>query len=122
MSPASRSRASRGAVTLAALLACAGVRAHDTWFAPLAPDAHGGVALALGTGNHFPVHESAIDAKYLVRSGCRAASDGRTIALQRSADAPNALQLRAQAAPTQALSCWAQTTPFEVELARRWTC
>jgi hypothetical protein len=75
------------------------------------------VALALGTGNRFPLLESGIDAKFLVRSGCRGDVGERTIALQPMGNAPNALNLRVQAADTHSLSCWAQTTPFEVELA-----
>lgn len=91
--------------------------AHDTWFAPLPDDATGGVTLALGTGNRFPLHDSGIDAKYLVRSGCRAGPDQPLLVLQAVADAPNALELRVPAQRGRSLSCWAQTSPFEVALA-----
>jgi Domain of unknown function (DUF4198) len=103
--------------TQALALALAGAAlpasAHDTWFAPQ-PAAAGPVALALGTGNQFPLLESGIAAKYLVRSGCR--SGDAAVALQPAGDAPNALLLHALAEPEQALTCWAQSTPFEVAL------
>ena len=37
----------------------------------------------LGTGNQFPVHESGVGVEYLVRSGCRSATQAQPIALQR---------------------------------------
>lgn len=91
-------------------------RAHDTWFAPLPADAPGSVALALGTGNHFPVQESGIGMQYLLYSGCRGELGRAPLALQRTADAPTALQLRVRAEAGQPLTCWAQTASFEVEL------
>ena len=90
--------------------------AHDTWFAPLPGDTHGSIALALGTGNQFPVQESGIDIRHLLYSGCRQRPASAPIALQRSADAPTALHLRVRAEPAQALTCWAQTAAFEVQL------
>jgi hypothetical protein len=101
---------------LAVTLGCA-AHAHDTWFAPLPADGRGGVALALGTGNQFPVQESGIDIQYLVYSGCRHEPGGAPIALQRTADAPTALNVRVRAERGLPLSCWAQTTSFDVELA-----
>jgi hypothetical protein len=103
------------AVALAA--AAHGALAHDTWFAPLPADGRGGVALALGTGNQFPLQESGIDIKHLVYSGCRHEPRSAPIALQRTADAPTALHVRARAERGLPLSCWAQTAAFEVELA-----
>ncbi len=91
--------------------------AHDTWFAPLPADARGGVALALGTGNQFPVQESGIDMQHLLYSGCRREAGGAPLTLQRVADAPTALQLRVRAERGAPLSCWAQTAAFDVELA-----
>lgn len=91
-------------------------RAHDTWFAPLPADAPSSVALALGTGNRFPVQESGIDMQYLLHSGCRGELGRAPLALQRTADAPTALQLRVRAEAGQPLTCWAQTASFEVEL------
>ena len=107
-------------VALAGVLAAAGsgASAHDTWFAPRASDSPAEVALMLGTGNQFPLHESGVGFEYLVRSGCRSDAQGsQPIALQRVDDAPTALWLRAPARPDRPLSCWAQLTPFEVELA-----
>jgi hypothetical protein len=103
------------AAALAAALNTA--HAHDTWFAPLPADAHGGIALALGTGNQFPVQESGIDIRHLQYSGCRHEAGGAPIALQRSADAPTALKLRVRAERGLPLSCWAQTGSFDVDLA-----
>ena len=61
--------------------------------------------------------ESGIDIKHLVHSGCRHAPDSAPIALQRTADAPTALHVRVRAERGLPLSCWAQTAPFDVELA-----
>jgi hypothetical protein len=91
-------------------------RAHDTWFAALPADAPGSVALALGTGNRFPVHESGIDMQYLLHSGCRGELGSAPLTLQRTADAPTALKLGVRADRAQPLSCWAQTAAFDVEL------
>ena len=91
--------------------------AHDTWFAPLPAKANGGVALALGTGNQFPVQESGIDIQHLLYSGCRHEAGSAPIALQRTADAATALHVRVRAERGLPLTCWAQTAAFEVELA-----
>jgi Domain of unknown function (DUF4198) len=91
--------------------------AHDTWFAPLPAKNGAGVALALGTGNRFPVLESGIDIKHLVHSGCRHTPESTPIALQRTADAPTALHVHVRAERGLPLSCWAQTEAFDVELA-----
>jgi hypothetical protein len=90
--------------------------AHDTWFAPLPADAPGSVALALGTGNQFPVQESGIGMQYLLYSGCRGEPGSAPLTLQRTADAPTALQLRVRTDSGRPLTCWAQTSSFEVEL------
>jgi hypothetical protein len=103
------------ALALAAAAHCA--FAHDTWFAPLPTGTDGGVALALGTGNQFPVQESGIDIKHLVYSGCRHEPSSAPMALQRTADAPTALNVRVRAERGLPLSCWAQTASFDVELA-----
>jgi hypothetical protein len=110
-----RFRRHAAAAALAAVLGGA-AQAHDTWFAPL-PAARGGIALALGTGNQFPVHESGIDIKHLLYSGCRHEPGGAPMALQRTADAPTALHVRVRAERGLPLSCWAQTAAFDVELA-----
>jgi hypothetical protein len=109
---------SRLALAAALLCAAASAAAHDTWFAPRAADRAGEVALMLGTGNQFPVHESGVAFEYLARSGCRGdAPQSQPIALQRVDDAPAALWLRAPARSDRPLSCWAQLSPFEIELA-----
>lgn len=93
-----------------ALLASAPAHAHDTWFQPEGADAQGRVVLALGTGNRFPVQETAIGAEYLLRAGCDAAGALAPVGLRDSA-----LLLRTP--PVGAgLSCWAQSQPFEVTL------
>jgi Domain of unknown function (DUF4198) len=104
---------------LACLLAAfaSGACAHDTWFAPRAAGNPAEVALMLGTGNQFPVQESGVAFEYLVRSGCRHDAQGKPIALQRVGDAATALWLRVPARADQPLSCWAQLSPFEVQLA-----
>jgi len=71
----------------------------------------------LGTGNQFPVHESGVGFEYLERSGCRSDAHGQPVALQRVNNAPHALWLSAKVRSDQPLSCWAQLSPFEVQLA-----
>ena len=93
-------------LALAALIAAGPVLAHDTWFAP-ADD-----TLALGTGNVYPLQESGIDARYLARDGC--GSEAGTTRLTPLRNVDNALIVAAPAGPA---SCWAQLTPFEIELA-----
>lgn len=87
--------------------------AHDSWFARLGSLAGGEPLLALGTGNQFPVLEFAIDARFLVREGCRAA-DGQTRPMRPTRVASTALVLR----PGQpgSTTCWAQLQPFDVEV------
>ena len=103
------------ACALAGTASCA--MAHDTWFTPRPSNRTAEVALALGTGNRFPVHETGVGIEYLMRSGCRGDAKAPPIALQRVDDAPTALWLRASARSDQPLSCWAQLSPFEVQLA-----
>ena len=104
------------AIACVLVASATGASAHDTWFAPRGSAKAGEIALALGTGNQFPIHESGVGFEYLVRSGCRQAQQAQPIALRRVDDAPTALWLRASARTDQALSCWAQLAPFEVEL------
>jgi hypothetical protein len=83
--------------------------AHDTWFERTGPG-----ELALGTGNRYPVHETAVGAEYLVAQGCRTASGAgseRTMQPMRLVD--SALVLRAR---PQAAACWAQLVPLDIEL------
>ena len=109
-------RARSAAMALAVALSAGASHAHDTWFAPLPSDTPCSVALALGTGNRFPVHESGIGMQHLLVSGCRTEPGAAPVSLQRSGDAPTALHVRVRAERAQALTCWAQTAAFEVEL------
>lgn len=98
----------RHLLTCLCLLAlAAGAQAHDTWFEPL-PDGR----LALGTGNRYPVQETAVGREYLQRQGCRATA-GAERTMQPLQHTDHALLL--QPAPG-ASSCWAQLVPLEIEL------
>jgi len=103
---------------LGALVVCvtaaATARAHDTWFAVRGATLPGNAVLALGTGNQFPVQESTIAAKHLQAHGCRQGS--KELALTAVASTKTALLLRAQPSGKQALTCWAQLVPFEIEI------
>jgi len=109
----------RSLLVAALLAACGGpVAAHDTWFEPR-PAVGGQPRLALGTGNQFPVRETGIDARYLASAGCLGERSGR-VALGRVADEPAALVLAPmrRVAEGEALRCWAQLEPFDLELER----
>lgn len=96
---------------LAAALLSIGMHAaaHDTWFAPQAD------ALALTTGNRFPVGETAVDVAYFAKSGCRAADGTRhRLSLHRYTDQATLLR---GAAPATGISCFVQLMPLDVELA-----
>ncbi len=107
-------------VRAVALLALAtGAAAHDTWFQPLPPTPAGQLVFALGTGNRFPVYEFALGYEYVVASGCR--GDGASAApLAHVEDRPTALVVRSASPlkPAAGLTCWAQLTPFDVEVPR----
>ncbi len=98
-----------GAGVLLAALACP-AQAHDSWFERL-PGGAAQPLLQLGTGNQFPVRETAIGAEYLVRQGCQGAAGGLGLTAVRYT--PSALLLRA---PALATSCWVQLTPLDIEL------
>jgi hypothetical protein len=95
---------------VAAWLAAAPAAAHDTWFAPQ-PDG----TLALGTGNRFPVQETAVGPEYLERQGCRVGNGDAAAArpMQPLHHTEQALLLRPAAG---ARSCWAQLLPLDIEL------
>jgi hypothetical protein len=102
------------AVTLL-LLASAPALAHDTWFHREALDGAGRWTLWLGTGNQYPVQETPLAAEALQRAACRRADEApRPLLPLRALD--KALQLRTPPA-AGGLSCWAQSLPFEIELA-----
>ena len=89
-------------------------QAHDTWFEPRGQRGAGGVFIALGTGNQFPLHDTAVDAQYLERRGCREA--GQAVALEALGNTSTALLLRTRPKGSAAMSCWAQLVSFEIEL------
>lgn len=102
--------------TLAAGLLAAGPSlGHDTWFEPVDAAGAGPRLLALGTGNQFPLQETAIGAEYLVAAACRGAA-GDPLPLQPVQTTDRALLLRSPPAGN-GLSCWAQSQPFEITLA-----
>jgi Domain of unknown function (DUF4198) len=106
-------------IAAAALLAAAAgaACAHDTWFEPLSSTPAGHVVFALGTGTHFPIHEFALAYESIVASGCR--GEGVTAApLAHVENRPTTVVVRS-ATPLNArsaLTCWAQVTPFDVEV------
>jgi len=100
---------------LLAILLSAPVLAHDTWFHHEPADAAGRRTLALGTGNQFPVQETAIGPGYLQQAACRP-GDGATLPLTPLHHHDTALLLQLPPAAGR-LSCWAQVQPFEIELA-----
>jgi hypothetical protein len=90
-------------------LASAAAQAHDTWFEAGPPG-----QLALGTGNRYPVHETAVAPEYLEAQGCRsAAGAGSEKGLQPTRLVDTALLLRT---PPRAAACWAQLVPLDIEL------
>jgi len=106
------------AVLLAALASSA--LAHDTWFQPLPSTPAGHVVFALGTGTRFPVYEFPLGYEYVVASGCR--GDGANAApLAHVEDRPTHLVVRSatpvkSATSASGLTCWAQLSPFDVEV------
>lgn len=105
-------------LALALLTGAAPAAAHDTWFQPLAPSsasASAAPALALGTGNRIPRHETAIGMEFLARQGC---SDTRGRVLP---DPMTLLRYELHAtvlhAPVGARTCWAQLVPLNLALA-----
>lgn len=95
------------AVALALAAAAGGAAAHDTWFAPQA-----GGRLRLGTGNQFPVLDAPIATEYLPRQACVGAAGSLPPMAALGYD-DTALVLQP---PAGALSCWVQSTAFDVEL------
>lgn len=91
-------------------------RAHDTWFELREQPSATEQALALGTGNRFPVMEYPLGMEQLRHAGCRGDA-GATLPLAHDADEPQALRLRvARPIGGVALTCWTQTQAFEIEL------
>lgn len=117
-----------------------GAQAHDSWLSAAQPPRPmpGRTVLALSTGAHFPVQETAIAPEYLRAQGCRGlplATSGDAGQAARPAPAPapaqplavlgladTALLLAVPSAlagpdqPAQPASCWLQTSAFELDL------
>ena len=94
------------------LLAVAGpAQAHDTWLWPQAPEVGAPVVLALGTGNRFPIYETAVAPEFFERQGCNPGDSATRLAPLRYG--PGSLLLKAE---TGARSCWVQLVPLDVEL------
>lgn len=93
-------------------------QAHDTWFELRPAPQPGELRLALGTGNRFPVMEFPLGIEQLRLSGCRAEA-ATASPLAHDGDETRALRLRlaGNVGEPGALSCWAQTQSFQVELA-----
>jgi len=76
----------------------------------------GDVVFTIGTGTRFPIYEFALAYEYIAASGCR--GEGATAApLAHVADRPTAAVVRSATRlnPRNALTCWAQLAPFDVE-------
>ncbi len=115
----SRMKSAPQLIAAALALASGAAAAHDTWFETLPAQAGAsGTLLALGTGNQYPLQEFSIDAHYLASRGCRVAgpqaASAAPLALKALRNTPTSLVLQA---PNKAATCWAQLTPFDVELA-----
>ncbi|MCY7315651.1 MAG: DUF4198 domain-containing protein [Rubrivivax sp.] len=98
---------------LATLLATTAAQAHDTWFEPLAgPRGAAPRIVVLGTGNRFPVRETAVAPQYFAAQGCERAEAGK--ASLRTLDLlPDGTRLLA---PPDAARCWVQLQPLEIEI------
>ena len=113
-------RAARRVATLAMLgVAATAATAHDSWFqiqsGPTADDA-AAWTLALGTGDRFPLMEFPLATEYLPRHGCRS-PQGPTQALREAGLSANSQQLRTPAGAGGPMSCWAQSSSFDVTLS-----
>lgn len=107
----------RLAVALAAALLSATAAGHDTWFVDQGRSERGERLLALGSGNAYPVMETAVPVQQLEQSGCLVAG-GRRESLRWVMDAPQALVMRTArpVAATAGVNCWAQLAGIDIEL------
>jgi len=103
------------AACLLALFTVGPAFAHDTWFEAKSHKQPGRLLMALGTGNQFPELEFPMDLRYLTQHGCQ--QDGKPMALQGVAMAAKSLLLMTQAPGAGPVTCWAQSIPFELEMA-----
>ena len=106
--------ARRLAALCAVLCFAAGVaRAHDSWLSPA-----GGSALALATGNRYPVQEIGPGAASVKRSGC-GDGESQAIPLRPTREQPRWLEMAAGATDSALppLSCWAELQAAQIELS-----
>ena len=107
----------RAAIGIALAALAGSAWAHDTWFAPVAATKPGEIQLMLGTGNQYPIQESALAFEHVEKTGCRAA-DGKAVTMASVRTDPTALVLRARLdAQAQPVTCWAQLVPFDIQIA-----
>lgn len=117
-------RSVRTGLAAALLAAAGGAAAHDTWFAPLPAPNPNETLLALGTGNRFPVFETAVDRRFVARRGCRGGEGGggggggdrAAPALEPLHYTDTTTLWRVATAERATLSCWLQLEAFEIEL------
>lgn len=115
-------RASSAALLLVLLTGLAS--AHDTWFEAKTQKRSGRIVMALGTGNQFPVLEFPLALAALHSSGCR--QGAQTMALKGMTATPKFTLMQTEAkaqngisgisGPAEAISCWAQSVPFDIEI------
>ena len=101
----------------AALSLCAALaHAHDTWF-ELRPSNPPEVrSMVLGTGTTYPLFDSGIDAKYLVKNAClSSAAQGDTLPLTPQGNEAPLLLLQLNT-KSEARTCWAELAPFDIDL------
>jgi hypothetical protein len=103
-------------VTCAAL-SCSAAQAHDTWFAPVDE----GGALALATGNRFPVGDPDTDPAGVVQAGCDVASTARAGPVETGATPrPDRLARPFRVpAPSEPGACWAELRSFDITLSTK---
>ena len=106
-------------IAAAGLIAAAGAAsAHDTWFEPLRSTPGGHLVFALGTGTRFPTYEFPLAYEYLAASGCRGEGASGAPLAHVEDRAANLVVRSAKPlnAPRNAVTCWAQLAPFDVEV------
>lgn len=90
--------------------------AHDTWFEAKRRTVQGGIIVALGTGNRFPVQEYPISAEQVKQHGCRQSSG--SVPFAAVTNSSTALLLCASPASRDPVTCWAQLISFDIELPK----
>lgn len=114
-SEATRRHAVASALAAVALAACSlPAAAHDSWLADAPGARSAGTTLVLGTGNRYPLAETAPPAEAVAGAGCVDAR-GRRHALRAAGWRSTALLLRSPA--KGAAGCWAELTAHDITLA-----